>query len=112
MSGDARVPDNDIRRAPELVMQRETNALRLRAGKPGDTDFEPMLQAAATAWPADQPPVENIKYENGKLTLATVGWKEQQLEQFKSRLRPAGWKAEASGEGRVTVTRNTGGVTP
>jgi general secretion pathway protein L len=107
-----RVPENDIRRAPELVMQRETDALRLRAGKPGDSDFEPMLQAAATAWPADQPPVENLKYENGKLTLATVGWKDQQLEQFKSRLRPAGWKAETSGEGRVTVTRNTPGAAP
>ena len=105
-----KVPENEIRRAPELIMQRETDALRLRAGKPGETDFEPMLQAAAVAWPAEQPPVENVKYENGKLTLATVGWKEQQLEQFKSRLRPAGWKAESSGEGRVTVTRNIGGA--
>ena len=106
-----RVPENSILLDPALTMQRETDALRLRAGKPGDTDFEPMLQAAAVAWPADQPPVENIKYENGKLTLATVGWKEPQLEQFRSRLRPAGWKAENAGEGRVVVTRNVGGAT-
>lgn len=105
-----KVPENSILLDPALTMQRETDALRLRAGKPGDTDFEPLLQAAAIAWPADRPPVENIKYENGKLTLATVGWKESQLEQFKSRLRPAGWKVESSGEGRVTLTRNVGGA--
>lgn len=107
-----RVPENSIRLDAALVMQRETDLLRLRAGKPGDSDFEPLLQAAATAWPADQPPVENMKYENGKLTLATVGWKEQQLEQFRSRLRPAGWKAENTGDARVTVSRSTGGGTP
>jgi len=105
-----RVPENSIRLDPGLVMQRETDLLRLRAGRPGDTDFEPMLQAAAAAWPADQPPVENMKYENGKLTLATVGWKEPQLEQFKSRLRPLGWKAESTNDGRVTLSRSPAGA--
>lgn len=105
-----RVPENSVRLDPGLVMQRETDLLRLRAGKPGETDFEPMLQAAAIAWPADQPPVENMKYENGKLTLATVGWKEPQLDQFKSRLRPLGWKAESTNDGRVTVSRSPTGA--
>ncbi len=104
-----RVPENSIRLDPALVMQRETDTLRLRAGKPGDNDFEPLLQAAATAWP-EQPPVENIKYENGKLTLAVAGWKDQDLQQFRNRLRPAGWKAESAGDGRVVVSRNTGGT--
>jgi len=104
------VPENSIRLDAALVMQRETDRLRVRAGKPGETDFEPLLQAAATAWPPEQPPVENIKYENGKLTLAVAGWKEQELQQFRNRLRPAGWKAEPTGDGRVVVSRNTGGT--
>ncbi len=107
-----RVSPNDIRRAPTLVMQRETDALRLKAGKPGETDFEPMLQAAAAAWPAQMPPVDSIKYEPGKLTLASAGWREPEFEQFRTRLRPAGWVAEQLGEGRVTITRASPGVTP
>jgi general secretion pathway protein L len=103
-----RLGENDIRRSPVLAMQRETDALRLRAGKPGDTDFEPLLQAAAAAWPADQPPVESLRFEPGKLTLSTVGWREPQLEQFRSRLRPAGWQVVPAGEGRVTLSRGTG----
>jgi len=103
------VPENSIRLDPALVMQRQVDSLRTRAGKPGENDFEPLLQAAATAWP-DQPPVENIKYENGKLTLAVAGWRPDDLQQFKNRLRPAGWKAESTGEGRVVVSRNTGGT--
>ena len=51
-------------------MQRETQALRTLAGKPGDSDLEPMLQAAAAAWPNERPPVENLRFEPGKLTLA------------------------------------------
>ncbi|HJV63134.1 MAG TPA: type II secretion system protein GspL [Albitalea sp.] len=100
-----RVNDNDIRRSAMLVMQRETDALRQQAGKPGDTDFEPMLQAAAVAWPAETPPAENIRYEPGRLTLTAAGWQEPQFQQFKSRLRPAGWLAERGNEGRVLVTR-------
>lgn len=104
--------ENEIRRAPLLVMQREADALRLAAGKPGETDFEPMLQAAALAWPADQPPVENLRYENGRLSLAVASWGDAQLEQFRSRLRPAGWQADKGADGRITVTRAGEGVRP
>lgn len=100
-----RVSENDIRRSATLVMQRETDALRLQAGKPGETDFEPMLQAAALAWPGEMPPVDTIRYEPGRLTLAASGWQPPQFEQFKSRLRPAGWQAEQGSEGRVVMTR-------
>ena len=71
--------------------------VRLVAGKPGETDLETMLQAAASAWPADRPPVEQLRYESGRLTLAAGGWSEQQVAQFRSLLQPAGWQVEANG---------------
>jgi general secretion pathway protein L len=103
-----RISENEIRRAPLLVMQREADAMRLAAGRPGEADFEPMLQAVATAWPQGQPPVENLRYENGRLTVAAAGWGPPQLEQFRTRLKAGGWQAEKGGDGRVTVSRAAG----
>jgi general secretion pathway protein L len=85
-------------------MQRETDTLRAAAGRPGETDFEPMLQAAAAAWPPDRPPVETLKYEPGKLTLAAAGWSPPQIDQFRNQLTPAGWQVE-SVDGRLTISR-------
>jgi general secretion pathway protein L len=87
-----------------LQMQRETDTLRSAAGKPGDTDLEPMLQAAASAWPSDRPPVDNVRYEPGKLSLSASGWTPPQIEQFRSQLRPSGWQVDSI-DGRVTLTR-------
>jgi general secretion pathway protein L len=87
-----------------VQMQRELQSLRTLAGKPGDADLEPSLQAAATAWPADRPPVDNFQYKDGRLSLAAAGWSDAQLEQFRSRLTPAGWRVE-SAEGRLTLSR-------
>jgi general secretion pathway protein L len=78
--------------------------LRTLAGKPGDADLEPMLQAAAAAWPAERPPVENLRYESGRLTLTANGWSDTQIEQFRTLLRQSGFQVEA-GEGRLVVTR-------
>jgi general secretion pathway protein L len=103
-----RVVDGDIQRDPAAVMLRETQALRTLAGKAGETDLEPMLQAAAAAWPGERPPVETVKYEAGKLTLAAVGWSDAQIEQFRSVLRPAGVRVESS-EGRLVLTRARSG---
>ena len=75
-------------------MLRETQALRTLAGKPGDSDLEPMLQAAAAAWPDERPPVENLRFEAGKLTLAANGWSDAQIEQFRGVLQPAGFAVE------------------
>lgn len=105
-----KVDENSLRRDAALVMQRETDALRRSAGKPGDNDFETLLNAAAAAWPRDKTPVENMKYENGRLTLATVGWDPNTIQTFQSSLRPAGWKAENSGDGRLVVSRNASGT--
>jgi len=107
-----KVSENEIRRAPLLVMQREADAMRLAAGRPAQNDFEPMLQAVALAWPADQPPVENLRYENGRLVVAATGWGPPQIEQFRSRLRPAGWQAERGNDGRLTVSRAPAGALP
>ncbi|MFM9914427.1 MAG: type II secretion system protein GspL [Rhizobacter sp.] len=94
-----------------LQMQHEVEALRAQAGKPSETDFEPLLLAAASAWPVSQPPVNNLRFEPGRLTLAAPGWAEADIEQFRSRLRPAGWTVDAA-EGQVSLSRPAGRPTP
>jgi len=88
-----------------LQMQRETDTLRAAAGKPGETDLEPMLQAAASAWPGDRPAVDGLSYEPGKLTLSAAGWDPSQIEQFRNQLQPRGWKVEAV-NGNVVMSRS------
>jgi general secretion pathway protein L len=100
-----RVGEADIQRDAAAVMLRETQALRTLAGKAGDADLEPLLQAAAAAWPNERPPVENLRFEPGKLTLTASGWSTTQIEQFRNVLRPAGYQVDAS-EGRLVLTRS------
>ncbi|MBI5254972.1 MAG: general secretion pathway protein GspL [Burkholderiales bacterium] len=85
-------------------MQRETELLRAAAGRAGDTDLEPLLMLAAQAWPADQAPVQSLRYEPGKLTLVAPGLNAQQIEQFRSRAGAAGLALDSS-EGRLTLSR-------
>ncbi|NUZ05617.1 type II secretion system protein GspL [Piscinibacter koreensis] len=99
-----RVSEQDVQRDAAAVMQREVQSLRTLAGRPGDADLEPMLQAAAAAWPAARPPVESVRFEPGKLTLAAQGWTEAEIEQFRSLLRAGGWRVDAA-EGRLSLTR-------
>jgi general secretion pathway protein L len=87
-----------------LQMQRETEALRSAAGKPGDNDLEPLMAAAAAAWPDGQAPVQSLRFEPGKLVLVAPGWTPEQIAQFQQRLRPAGLLANVA-EGRITLTR-------
>jgi general secretion pathway protein L len=103
-----RAADADVQRDAAAVMLRETQALRTLAGKAGESDLEPMLQAAAAAWPGERPPVETVRFEAGRLTLGANGWSDSQIEQFRSVLRPAGVRVEAS-EGRLVLTRNRAG---
>ncbi len=86
-----------------VQMQRETDVLRAGAGRPGEADFESALQAAASAWPAQQP-VQTLGYENGRLTLTVPGWTEPQIAAFREALAPSGWRVEAV-DGRVTLSR-------
>ena len=95
---------------PALQMRRETETLRGNAGKPGEGDFEVLLQAAASAWPADRPPVETLRFEPGRLTLSATGWTPEQVNQFRSQLQPAGWQVEFDA-GRLTLSRAAGSAT-
>jgi general secretion pathway protein L len=87
-----------------LQMAREVQTLRAAAGKPGDTDLEPMLQAAASAWPPDRPPIDAMSFEAGRLTLPGTGWTDAQIVEFRGRLRPGGWTVDSSG-GKLALTR-------
>lgn len=95
-----------------VQMQRETAALRAQAGVPGDDDFEPLLAAADAAWPDGAPPVSQLRFETGRLSLAATGWSPQQVEQLRSRLRQAGWSLD-SAEGRLVIRHaDTAPTTP
>ncbi len=87
-----------------VQMQRETAALRVAAGMPGEDDFEPMAAAAAAAWPDGQPPAAQLRFEPGRLSLPASGWQAPQIEQLRSRLQPAGWALDNS-EGRLVIHR-------
>ena len=100
----------DIQRDAGAVMQREAQALRTLAGKPGEADLESMLQAAASAWPPDRPAVESLRFEPGRLTLSAAGWSDAQVTQFRSLLRPGGWSVDAA-EGRLILSRARPGST-
>ncbi len=91
-----------------LQMSRETDVLRAAAGRTGAGDLETLLGAAAAAWPEGQGPVQTLRFEPGRLTLSAAGWSEQQVAQFRDRLRPGGWNVD-SAEGRVTLSRGEAG---
>jgi len=87
-----------------LQMQAETERVRARAGRPGDNDLEALMGAAAGAWPDGLGPVQMMRFEGGRLTLAAPGWAEPQVAQFRDRLRGVGFVAELA-EGRITISR-------
>jgi general secretion pathway protein L len=99
-----RVSAIDVQRNAGAVMQREVQALRAQAGRLGDTDLETMLFAAAGAWPSDRPPVASLRYEPGRLVLASTGWSPAHVERFRATLAPAGWQVEST-EGSITLRR-------
>lgn len=87
-----------------LQMQREVALLRAAAGQPDESDLEPLLQAAAAAWPADLAAVESIRYEPGRLTLAASSWDAGRIEQFRAQLQPQGLQLEVA-DGRLVISR-------
>lgn len=86
-----------------VQMRRENETLRAAAGKAGDDDLEPLMQAAASAWPPNTP-VQGFQYENGSLALIVQGWSPPQLDQFRSVLEAAGLQVEVA-EGRIVLKR-------
>jgi len=91
---------------PEVQMQRETALLRAAAGRPGDDDLESLLGAAASAWPADRGPIDGLRFEPGRLTLSSTGWRNDQIEAFRGALHSGGWQLEVN-EGRFVVSRSS-----
>lgn len=87
-----------------VQMQRETAALRVAAGVPADDDFEPLLAAAAAAWPDGQPPPPQLRFEPGRLSLPATGWAPPQLDQLRGRLQPGGWAVDQN-DGRLVIHR-------
>ncbi len=85
-------------------MVRETDLLRAAAGKTGDSDLETLLAAAAAAWPAGQAPLQTLKFDNGRLMFAAVGWSESQVADFRSQLAGGGWTVAQEGSA-LTITR-------
>jgi general secretion pathway protein L len=96
---------------PAAQAQREIDTLRAAAGRPGDGDIETLLQAAESAWPQGHPPIENLKFEPGKLTLPATGWTPQEIERFTTQLRAANVDVQ-SGTGKLLLShRRTAAVT-
>ena len=87
-----------------LQMQREVALLRAAAGQPDESDLEPLLRAAAAAWPADLAAVEAIRFEPGKLTLAASSWDAGRIEQFRAQLQPMGLRLDVA-DGRLVLSR-------
>ncbi|MEX8494815.1 type II secretion system protein GspL [Sphaerotilus sp.] len=88
-----------------LQMARENEQLRASAGRPGDTDLEPLLQAAASVWPEGRPP-QVIHYENGRLSLGAPGLGATEVSRMKATLEPAGWLIEHT-DNQITLSRPT-----
>lgn len=92
-------------------MRRETAALRVAAGVPGDEDFESMLAAAAAAWPDGQPSAAQLRFEPGRLSLPAAGWAPPRIESLRQRLGQAGWALDQD-EGRLVIRRAAQGSRP
>ncbi len=85
-------------------MQRETDLLRAAAGKAGERDLEALLSAAAAAWPAAQAPLQTLKFDNGRLMFAAVGWTDAQVAEFRGQLTTGGWTVAQDGSA-LTISR-------
>lgn len=88
-------------------MQRETDLLRAAAGRVGETDFETLLAATATAWPEGAPPLASLRFENGQLAISAPGAGESQAAALRERLRGLGLDARFT-DNRLFVQRGAG----
>ncbi|MGM9513593.1 type II secretion system protein GspL [Roseateles sp. DB2] len=85
-------------------MRQAADALRARAGLIGERDFEALLSAAATAWPADMPPAEALKFEDGRLAFPATSWNPAQIDAFKRQLASEGWALDKQ-NGQLQISR-------
>jgi general secretion pathway protein L len=87
-----------------LQMQRETDALRAASGRVGEQDLEAVLSALAAVWPEGRAPLENIRYEGGRLSTSAQGWNDAQLAQLRQALRAHGWQVDQQ-SGALSLSR-------
>ena len=87
-----------------LQMERETESLRSAAGKAGAGDLETLLAAAARAWPEGSPPADQLRYDNGRLTIGGAALNPATLQQLRSRLESTGWAVDTA-DGKLTLGR-------
>ena len=90
-----------------VQMQRETDALRSAAGRPGEADLEAALGAIAAVWPAGQPPLQNLRFENSRLSFAASGWPETQVAAMRAQLATSGWELSVT-NGVLSLSRARG----
>jgi len=89
---------------PAGQAQSQIDLLRAAAGRPGDGDIETLLQAAESAWPSGKPPIENLKFEPGRLTLPASGWTPQEIERFTTQLRAASVDVRSADTGKLQLS--------
>jgi general secretion pathway protein L len=87
-----------------VQMQRETELLRVAAGKAGDDDLETLLGLAAAGWPDGRAPLDRLRFEPGRLVLPATGWDPAAVQQLRSRLEAAGGQLEST-EADLTISR-------
>lgn len=87
-----------------LQMARETDRLRSAAGRAGEADFETLLAATASAWPAGQPPAQSLRFENGQLFVTGPGIGAAQADALRERLRGQGLTAQMA-DNRLRIER-------
>jgi len=83
-------------------MRRANEALRAQAGQPGASDLEPLLQLAASAWPA-QRTLQTLQYDGSALSLLTDGWSPMEIDQFRAALEASGAQVLVEGN-RLTLS--------
>jgi len=87
-----------------VQMQRETELLRAASGRAGAEDFETLLALAAAAWPDGQPPVQQVRFEAGRLMIAAGPLAPEALKTLRTRVEAAGAQLTQT-EGMLTFNR-------
>ncbi len=94
-----------------LQMQRETDLLRAAAGRAGDEDFETLLALAAASWPEGRAPLDQLRFELGRLELPAPGWAPEQVQQLRSKVEQLGGRL-SSDQAQLTLSRPARKVQP